>query len=233
MNRNRLVGLLTAALLFSVVMLAQDKPPADKSSAKPAAHGKAKGQEMTMKAPSSPELNKLAKVMVGAWTTAETAPPSEMMPQGGTGSGEALIHRGPAGNSLMQAYHSQSAMGKFAGHGIIWYEPQAKGYKNIWCDSMTPGGCAVFDGIGNWEGDKLVFSGKQDMMGKTEQVKETISDITPNSFTFTIESGPDANSMKNFMTIKYTKKAGGMGAMHDMHGSHDAEESEAPTPPKQ
>jgi hypothetical protein len=131
-----------------------------------------------------------------------------MMPEGGTGSGMSVIRRGPGGNSVLQSYDSHSAMGKFSGHGVVWYDPQAKGFKNIWCDSMTPGGCAMFNGTGTWQGDKLVFSGTQDMMGKTEQVTETISDVTPNSFTFTIESGPDTNSMKNFMTIKYTRKAG-------------------------
>ena len=210
------ISALLAVLCLSLLVIAQDKPPADQGAAKPSpsTKSKANGSAMPMYAPVSPEMKKLAKMMEGAWTTAETAPPSEMMPNGGTGTGEAIIHRGPGGNSLVQSYHSKSAMGKFAGHGITWYDPQAKGFKNIWCDSMTPGGCAVFNGTGTWDGDKLVFSGTQDMMGKTEQVKETISDVTPNSFTFTIESGSDAGSMKNFMTIKYTKKAGGMGAMH-------------------
>src|SRR5579884_1633372 len=220
------VRVLSTVLLIAVAGLAQqgEKAPADKS--KPASQGKAKAGGMSMKAPASPEVNKLAKTMVGTWTTAETAPPSDMMPNGGTGSGEATIHRGPGGNSLIQNYRSQSAMGKFAGHGVTWYDTQAKAFKNIWCDSMTPAGCEVFNGTGQWEGDKLVFSGTQNMMGKTEQVKETMSDITPDSFTFTIESGPEANSMKNFMTIKYTRKAGDVKTqgMHGMHG----ESQEAP-----
>ena len=220
------VGLV--ALFLSLSLVAQETPGASKmqSSGKPAASAKAKPAGMPMAMAPSPEMNKLTKAMAGMWTTAETAPPSQMMPNGGTGTGEAMIHRGPGGNSLMQNYRSQSAMGKFAGHGITWYDPQAKAFKNIWCDSMTPAGCEVFNGTGQWEGDKLVFTGTQNMMGKTEQVKETMSDITPDSFTFTIESGPDANSMKNFMTIKYKRKPGGMG-MHDMHGMH-GEGQEAP-----
>jgi len=215
------------ALLMSLSLVAQETPAASntQNSGKPAASTNAKPAGMPKMAP-SPEMSKLIKTMAGMWTTAEAVPPSEMMPKGGTGSGEAMIHRGPGGNSLMQNYRSQSAMGKFAGHGITWYDPQAKAFKNIWCDTMTPAGCEVFNGTGQWEGDKLVFTGTQNMMGKTEQVKETMSDITPDSFTFTIEAGPDANSMKNFMTIKYTRKAGGMG-MHGMHGMH-GESQEAP-----
>lgn len=230
MNVTRFVVFVSVVLL-SVASFTQEaqKSSAGQSAAKPSGQGKAKAGGMSMKAPSSPEMDKLAKTMVGTWTTAETVPPSQMMPNGGTGSGEAIIHRGPGGNSLLQNYRSQSAMGKFAGHGITWYDPQAKAFKNIWCDTMTPGGCEVFNGTGQWEGDKLVFTGTQNMMGKTEQVKETMSDITPDSFTFTIESGPDANSMKNFMTIKYTRKAGAMGA-HDMHGMHGDQQE---TPPKQ
>lgn len=217
------------ALLLSLSLVAQETPAASKtqSSGKPAASTKAKPAGMPMKVAPSPEMNKLIKAMAGMWATTETAPPSDMMPNGGTGSGEAMIHRGPGGNSLLQSYHSQSAMGKFAGHGITWYDPQAKAFKNIWCDSMTPTGCEVFNGTGQWEGDKLVFTGTQNMMGKSEQVKETMSDITPDSFTFTIESGADANSMKNFMTIKYTRKPGGTG-MHDMHGMHGEGQEETP-----
>jgi len=212
MKLTRIIALL-ALLCLPGLLFAQDKPEA-KGAAKAAGAPKATAKPQGMPMPATdPEMKKLSKIMAGTWTVTETAPPSEMMPKGGTGHGEAVISRGPGGNSLLQNYHSQSAMGKFAGHGVIWYDPQDKGFKNIWCDTMTPGGCAMFNGTGKWEGDKLVFSGTQDMMGKAEQVKETISDVTPHSFTFTIESGADANSMKTFMTLKYAKRAGGAAGM--------------------
>ena len=44
-----------------------------------------------------------------------------------------------------------------------------------------------------------------EMMGQKMAMKESWTDITPNSFTFTMEGGPPGGEMKRMMTIKYTR----------------------------
>lgn len=43
------------------------------------------------------------------------------------------------------------------------------------------------------------------MMGQKVTMKETWTDITPNSFTFVMEGGPPGGEMKRMVTIKYTR----------------------------
>jgi len=43
------------------------------------------------------------------------------------------------------------------------------------------------------------------MMGQKMALKQTWTDITPNSFTFVMDGGPPGGEMKRMMTIKYTR----------------------------
>ena len=85
-----------------------------------------------------------------------------------------------------------------------WFE--AKNFAGIWCDSMTPGGCANA-GTSKWEGDKIVgFMEMPDPSGKVQKYRMTYSDIKPDSVTFTMEA-PEGNNYKPMMTITYTRPA--------------------------
>jgi len=74
---------------------------------------------------------------------------------------------------------------------------------------MTPGGCEPSKGVAKWEGNNLVGADETEMMGQKITMKETWSDITPTSFTFTMEGGPPGGEMKRMMTIKYTRAGTG------------------------
>jgi hypothetical protein len=43
------------------------------------------------------------------------------------------------------------------------------------------------------------------MMGQKVAMKNSWTDITPNSFTFNMDGGPPGGEMKHMMTIKYTR----------------------------
>jgi len=185
---------------------AQDKP---KSSGKDMAKPMEKktggeGGHMAMPKP-SPEMQKLSKMVVGTWSTAEKHEPSPWAPKGATAKGTAVFKNGPGGLSVVQDYKSSSAMGSFVGHGVLWWDAKAGGYKGVWCDSMTPVGCEPGKGAAKWDGNNLVGTDETEMMGQTMAMKQTWSDITPNSFTFTIDGGPPGGEMKRMMTIKYTR----------------------------
>jgi hypothetical protein len=69
---------------------------------------------------------------------------------------------------------------------------------------MTPGGCDA-SGTTKWEGDNLVGTMEGEMNGQKVLTRFVYSDWKPNSFVMKMESGPDANSMKEMMTITYTR----------------------------
>lgn len=153
----------------------------------------------------SPQIEKLADKIVGTWNTSEYFEVSEMMPKGGKGHGIAVMKKGPGGLSVTEDYHSRGGMGAFAGHGVIWWDDKANGYKNVWCDNTSPTGCSVSNGLGKWEGNDVVFNDEQEMMGKKMAMKEVYTDMKPSSFTMTMDGSQDGGPMKRQLTIKYTK----------------------------
>ncbi len=199
-------AVMCLGLLMCVATAAQDKPKGS-GAAKPMAKktGGEGGQMAMPMAKPSPEMEKLGKMLVGTWSTSEKHEPSPWAPKGATGKGMAVIKKGPGGLSLVEDYKSSSGMGAFAGHGVVWWDAKAGGYKSVWCDSMTPVGCEPAKGVAKWEGNSLVGTDESEMMGQKMAMKETWSDITPDSFTFAMDGGPPGGAMKRMMTIKYTR----------------------------
>jgi hypothetical protein len=201
--------LLVICCAVSLLAVAQDKDkkPAAPGKGKPAAESQDKakppGGMPDMKP--SPEIQKLAKAMVGSYTTKETHDAGPFMPTGGTGAGEARFALGPGGFSILETYQSKAGpMGaKFRGHGVIWYDAKAGGYRGVWCDSMSPA-CET-GGLSKWEGDKLVGTNNTEMMGKKVSYKETMSGFGPEGFKFDMEMSTEGGPMKHAMTIEYAK----------------------------
>jgi len=191
------MGMVALLCFFVGSMWAQN------SDDKKPSGGAAQGGMMTKPAA---EMQKLIKTFSGTWNTSETFEKNEMMPEGGTGHGSSTFKAGPGGLSMIQDYKSHGKMGTFAGHGVTWWDADAQGYKSVWCDSMAAK-CQVANGMGQWNGNDLVFNDEQDMNGKKHQTKIVDTNITPRSFTMTADSGPEGE-MKHFMTINYTKAGG-------------------------
>lgn len=195
-------GTILAVLgaLCAVPLAAQDSA----MSAKPKAEKPKEQMGMPMIKP-APEMTKMIKMLAGTWTVAEKHEPNPMMPSGGTGKGTAVLTPGPGGLSLMEKYHSSGAMGpNFTGDGTFWWDPQAKLYRTVWCDNMTPNGCDS-SGSTKWDGDKLVGTMEGDMNGQKMVSRFTYSDFKPNSFVMTMEMGPNAGKMQKAMTLTYTR----------------------------
>lgn len=204
--RMRILGLILIAAAALATAQTKDKQPA-KAAAPPMAMPMMK---------QSPEMAKLQKLFAGSWTLDATVEPMpEMgMNQQAKSKGTQTSKMGPGGNAMIDEMHASGTTGKIDGHGVVWYDPMSGGYQAVWCDNQTPTGCGM-NGVGKFDGDNLVFEGDIKMppeMGGNMHMKETYSDITPNSFTFSIEGGPDAAHMKHMMTIKYTRAKGGATA---------------------
>jgi len=149
----------------------------------------------------APEMERLIKMWAGRWSTVEQFEPSDEMPQGKQDKGVETMRPGPGGLSLIGDYESHGA---FFGHLVVTWIPQERIYKSFWLDRTQPG---VSLSTGGWEGEKLVFTGVDESTGKKLGVRDTYSDITPNSFTDVLEMGPLGGPMKKILTVKYTKQA--------------------------
>ena len=149
----------------------------------------------------APEMEKLIKMWTGHWTTVELFEPSDEMAKGKQDKGAETMRPGPGGLSLIGDYESHGAP---FGHMVVTWIPKEKVYKSYWTDLSQPG---VSVSTGKWEGEILVFTSVDESTGAKIQIRDTYSDITPTSFTDTLESGPLGGPMNKILTVKYTKQA--------------------------
>jgi len=152
----------------------------------------------TESAKPAPEMERLIKMWSGHWTTVEQFEPSDEMPKGKQDKGAETMRPGPGGLSLIGDYESHGAP---FGHMVVTWIPKEKVYKSYWTDLSQPG---VSVSTGKWEGDKLVFTSVDESTGRKLEARDTYSEITPTSFTDTLESGPVGGPMKKILTVKYT-----------------------------
>jgi hypothetical protein len=186
--------LITALFIVSALAVAQDHNEHKKTASTPPAG---------MPAPQPvPEMEKVIKHFEGSWLVDEKLFPGPMAPQGGSGKGSEKIRRGPGGYSMLLDYQG-NAMGPFTGHGVIAWSPVKKQYEFGWVDSM--GAAGVVTMTGNWQGDKLVFSGMDASMGTPMYSRHSYSNITPTSFTYTMETGPSEDKLQNAMELKFRR----------------------------
>jgi hypothetical protein len=198
------VSVVLAIVACAVFLLAQEKT---EKAPKTGHHQGAKEAEGAGMPKPSPEMERLNKWLVGTWQTEEKfAPAPEWgMPNGGAGKGTNVVKLGPGGLSLINDYKSRNVMGQFAGHGIIYWDPQEKAYKSLWIDSMSG---RVETTTGKWEGNDLVFLGEAEWQGKKFQTLGKMINITPRSYTFTLANSA-SGEMKEGLSINYKKVGGG------------------------
>jgi len=196
-----LITPLVAVAISACTAVAQQPDDTKPSGDRPAAGAQAGTMTRNVA-----ELQKYSNMVLGTWTVQESHEASDMMPAG-TSTGTAMFRNGPGGFSVVENMSMNGSMGKFTGMGVVWYDLKDQAYKGTWCDSMTPACDTGFSA--KWEGDKLVATGSSEMPdGKKTYMREEYTDITPSSFTFTMYGGPDENSLKKFMTMKYARKSG-------------------------
>jgi hypothetical protein len=186
-----MLRLVAATFVVCALIFAQTHPE----------HKKSEPASMPVPQP-APEMEKLTKALVGSWIIQEKIFPGPMAPQGGTGKGSETIRKGPGGFSLLMDYQG-NAMGPFTGHGVTTWAPEKKMYETAWVDSMTPGGVTKM--TGTWEGESLVLTGTDTSMGKPMEMRHTYSNLTPKTFTYTMEMGEPGGKLEKVMELQYRR----------------------------
>ncbi len=183
------------------VAFAPAQETAQPKAKQPAKAGEKKAATPAMPMPKpAPEMQKLIMMFSGNWNAAEKHEAMEGMPAGSS-TGTASFRPGPGRLSVVEHLTGKSAEGTFTGMGIFSWDPTAQNYQAYWCDNMTPSGCQS-GGTGKWEGENLVFNYEWNMGEKKVSVRDTYTDIKPDSFVLNSEMDG-----KPAMTIKYTKQA--------------------------
>jgi hypothetical protein len=149
------------------------------------------------------QIQKFARLIVGTWDFAGFSAPGAPVPRKDTG--RAVIKFGPANRSLIEDFYSEGDTGKIDALGIFWWDDKAQGYRTMFCDPREPNGCTVYDGVGQWEGNTLVFDIVVQVRGIPAYIKEVISPSTPDSFTTVISQGKNTAELKPTYTMRHIR----------------------------
>jgi hypothetical protein len=148
----------------------------------------------------APEMEK-RKWVVGTWNVTETHEKSDWSPSG-IGKGISVITLGPGGHSQIITYSSTGPAGKFSGHGIIAWDPEAKIYRSTWADSMTRG---IVTMDCREEGKDWVCSGESIMQGKKLAMRARSIAPNPAGWTEVTEMSTDGGPFTKMRTFEFKR----------------------------
>jgi hypothetical protein len=140
------------------------------------------------------DLYRAIHMFSGSWILTEEYPPSALYPKGGVGHGTEVWRTDPGNVTLTYEYHSMNPAGEFWATAVLWWDPEAKKLRELWCTSQSKNGCVISTADIRWEGEELVFSDSYELKGQRLYSREVWSELKPDSHTMTIsESTENAN----------------------------------------
>jgi hypothetical protein len=120
-------------------------------------------------------------------------------------TGTNRIVLGPGGRSVIENYHTDGDSGSRSALGILWWDASVQGYRTMFCDNADPAGCSVYDGLGHWEGDDLVFKFRRVRNGDKIEGKEVITPTSSFSFTVRFFESRNGGPEDATWTVRNTK----------------------------
>jgi len=154
--------------------------------------------------PARIEVYKLLRSFEGSWNVFENFQKSEFFPKGGTRRGTARITAGPGWLSLVEDYHSNGSAGELDLLAIIWWDSTAQIYRPLICANGGDG--CIARGTARWQGSNLINDYEEVIGGKKRKMRDTFSDITPNSFTLVAAVLTEGSEWQPLITTKYRRQ---------------------------
>jgi len=151
----------------------------------------------------APEMQRLAKMLVGTWKVDEDFAPGGTMPNGGRGTGNSIIKAGPGDSSLIEDFDSNAPA--FRLHALYWWDKAARGLKSGGCDDFSEEVCHMDDGLGRWEGNEIVWQLKIQQGGRSVPAKIVWAEKDSDSFTSTMYVADASGALKRNWTFLHTR----------------------------
>jgi len=153
----------------------------------------------------SPEMERLAKVLVGDWYTVETMERGQFFPNGGSRQGAVHVRLASGGYALIYEVHSDGSAGKLDGFLTIWWERGTRLYYFLACFNNPDSPCRM-RGTAHWEGDSFVNDYEFEVNGKNTQWRDTFT-FTPGAHTLVAAMNTGTGTMKTVITTRATRTA--------------------------
>ena len=147
-----------------------------------------------------PEMEKLAKALVGNWNTTETMEPGKNFPSGGSRNGIVHVRLAAGGTILIYEVHSDGSAGKLDGMLVIWWDKDAGVYRVFVCFNNPSHPCEM-RGTAHWEGDSFVNDHEATVKGSRTSWRDTFT-FTPTSHTLVAATKAGDGVMQTQITTK-------------------------------
>jgi hypothetical protein len=151
------------------------------------------------------EMKKLAEALVGDWNNVETMEPSERFPHGAQRKGTSHCGLTTGGTTLICQGSSDGSAGKLDHLIVIWWDKDAKNYGFFICFKDWGSGCEI-RGTVHWEGNEFVNDYTEEVKGKPTNMRDTFTDIGPNSHTLIAAIETAEGKMKTLITTRSTRR---------------------------
>jgi hypothetical protein len=150
-----------------------------------------------------PEMERLAKALVGDWNTTETMERGEFF-SGGSRHGVVHVRLAAGGTTLIYEVRSDGSAGKLDGMLVIWWDKGAGLYRVFVCFNNPSNPCEM-RGTGHWEGDSFVNDYEETVKAKKAPWRDTFI-FTPTSHTLIAAMEGENGTMKTLITTKAIRR---------------------------
>ena len=151
----------------------------------------------------SPEMARLAKVLIGDWDTIETMERGEFFPDGGSRKGHVHARLASGGYTLIYEVHSDGSAGMLDGFLTIWWDKNAKLYYFLACFNNPNCPCRM-RGTARWEGDSFVNDYEETVKGKRRSWRDSFT-FAPSAHTL-VATEADGGAMRTLITTRATRR---------------------------
>ena len=151
-----------------------------------------------------PEMDRLAKALVGDWNTTETMERGELFPNGGERHGMVQVRLAAGGTTLIYEVHSDGSAGRLDGMLVIWWDKEASFYRFFICFNNPSHPCEM-RGTAHWEGDLFVNDYEEIVKGNKTSWRDSFT-FTPTSHTLVAAMKASNRQMQTVITTKATRR---------------------------
>ena len=151
-----------------------------------------------------PEMERLAKALVGDWNTTETRERGESFLNGGSRHGVVHVRLAAGGTTLIYEVHSDGSAGKLDGMLVIWWDKEASLYRVFVCFNNPSHPCEM-RGTARWDGDSFVNDYEQTVKGKKTSWRDSFT-FTSTSHTLVAAMTTWDGTMQTLITTKATRR---------------------------
>jgi hypothetical protein len=149
----------------------------------------------------SPEMDRLARALVGDWNTTESMERSEYFPNGGERRGQSHWRLAAGGTVLVREGASDGSAGPPRYLITIWWDPAAKVYSLLTCfKGTTDSSSCRLRGTAQWIGDTFVNEYEIEENGKVTKWRDSFVEMTATSRILIAATDVGQGIMKTLIT---------------------------------